>query len=337
MKILITGMTSQQANPNSTKRGKNFTGLLVHALQEAGHQVDWRSPSIETTKGELGRYDSVIVGVAPITSLGANRAYGALSTIWHLWEDHRLTLLVDGPDPRKIRGSLLAIQKKPENITKRFFSYRLEYEAAAEPRNTARLLDAAELLRDDAWPMTVGPRLPWQRITEMKGLLDPSPNVHLINLDRYVFDEAAAPPPPAATRHPVWAYETGTAHRWLRTQNVTWETGSIGKNVRANADKIATEQLRQVSGCLIAPTRFGTWWNTRYAQALSQGAPVFTDWTESSELGPEWSQLPGQFETWGHAHRQALGRAQLDSYRSAIDVQDKVKDLEFAITSGRVS
>lgn len=337
MRCFVTGMTAQQANPASVKRGANFTGLLVRALKERGHEVDWHDPSVEMSKGALGRYDSVIVGMAPITSLGANRTYGALSTIWHLWEDPRLALLVDAPDPHKIRGSLEAIMKKPENLTKTFFSYRLEYAAAVESRNASRLLDTVELLKDDAWPMTVGPRLPWQQIMQMRGLLSPSPNVHLINLDRMVLDDAPTLPSAIALRLPVWAYEPSTSHRWLRTQNVTWDTGSIAKNVRMDSDKVAFDQLRQVSGCLVAPTRHGTWWNTRYAQALSQGVPVFSDWTETSLLGPEWGQLPGQFETWDQPQRTALAHAQLRSYRNAIAVQDRVEDLEFALTSGRTA
>lgn len=337
MKVLLCGMSAQQSNPASMRRGANFAGLLVRALEEGGHTVDWRNPSIEMTKGDLSRYDSVIVGVSAITSLGANRTYGALSTIWHLWEDRRLSLLIDGPDPRKITASLDAIAKKPERLTKSFFSYRLEYEAAVQPRNTARLRDAVELLREDTWPTTVGPRLPWQQRTEMVGLPRKVPNQYLINLDRFVFGDAPPPPPVSATRLPVWAYETGTTHRWLRTQNVTWDTGSIAGNVRAGADKVAMEQLRQVAGCLVAPSRTGTWWNTRYAQALSQGTPVFTDWEESSLLGPEWGQLPGQFELWLQPQRHALAQAQLQSYQHAISVQDRVTDLESALTQGRAA
>lgn len=336
MKVLITGMTAQQANPASVKRGMNFTGLVVRALQERGHDVDWHNPTVNAKRADFDYYDAVVVGIAPITGLGSNRAYGALSTIQTLWESSRLSLLVDAPDPVKIVGSLNSIQKNPSNLLKEFFSYRLEYMEARHDRNAERLHEAVELLAEGRWPVTIGPRLPWQQVMQMHGLPQVGENAHLINLDRYVFDDAPECPPSGQPRHPVWAYEASdTNKRWLRTQNATWETGTLAKNVRVDTDKVALEQLRQVSGCLIAPTRTGTWWSTRYAQALSQGAPVFTEWSESQLLGPEWAQLPSLVETWSPTQRAALHAAQLASYRDAINLQDRVEDLESALTMGR--
>lgn len=333
----MTGMTAQQANPKSVKRGVNFAGLVVRALTESGHEVDWHNPTVNATKKDYDQYDSVIVGVAPITGLGSNRTYGALSAIHTLWDDPKLTLMVDAPDPAKIQGSLNAIRKQPENLLKEFFSYRLEYMEAKHERNSWRLRDAVEFLDSDPWPVTIGPRLPWQQVMQMRGLLTASPNVHLINLDRYIFEDAPPPPTLGMIRHPVWAYEASTSTRWLKGQNLTWEVGALAKNVRAETDKVAIEQLRQVSGCIVAPTRHGTWWNTRYAQALSQGIPVFTDWAETSLLGPEWAQLPSLVETWSQPQRAALHKAQLGSYQSTIELQDHVSYLEMMLTSGRAA
>lgn len=338
MKVLLVGMTAQQSNPKSVRRGLNFAGLVARTLQDDGHDVDWRDPDVEMSKGTLGRYDSVIVGVAPITSLGANRTYGALSTIWHLWDDARLTLLVDAPDPSKITASFTAIRKQPANLTKKFFSYRKQYSLAAEPRTNSRLLDTVELLADDRWPATLTPRLPWQQRTPAVGLPDSAAeSTFPVNLDHLVIQDMPQAPSSRTDRLPVWGYEHGSDTRWRRDQNVSWDVGSLVKNTRVDADKAAIEQLRQISGLLIAPTRTGTWWSTRHAQALSQGCPVFTAWEESQLIGPAWAMLPGQFELLSREQRVKLHSEQVRQYLDELKVRRPLETIKDALTSERTA
>lgn len=315
MKILIVGMTAQQSNPASHQRVANFTGYLRQAMRDQGYDTWWQNPEINM---DLDSWDHVVVGVAPITSLGANRAYGALSIIERLWDSQKLTLLVDAPDPVKIEASLSAILDTPENLTKPFFSYRKEYTTATDPKTHLRLLKAVSLLRDGVWPQTVVPRLPWTTASTVDSQLPTGATSRLtmLGLDHYVFDDWDSEP--AALKNPIWAFEPSSDGRWLRRQAVTWETKEIPRSSRTEADTHAINLLRSSSGCLIAPTRHSTWWNTRYAMSLAQGVPVFTNWQETAELGPAWSGLPGVFEYTPAGTRQEHAAAQREAYTTAI-------------------
>ena len=97
--VLITGMTASQASPASLKRFRSFGGLVADVLLQSGH-----SGVIAPLAGNLDQYDSILVGLAPILSLGANNAYTALRLIDLLTSqnDPRLRFFVDAPTPAHI-------------------------------------------------------------------------------------------------------------------------------------------------------------------------------------------------------------------------------------------
>jgi hypothetical protein len=78
-------MSAPQASSSANLKNLSFAGLINMALTDAGHEVVWASPSVYMTEETLNEFDAVVVGVSPITSMGANRVYGALNVIQTMW------------------------------------------------------------------------------------------------------------------------------------------------------------------------------------------------------------------------------------------------------------
>ena len=316
MKVLITGMTSTQVNPISHLRSPNFVGLMVQQFVDFGVQVDWKEPSVGWDDAWLKRYDSVIVGVSPLTGMGANRAYGALNVLERMWDDPRLRLVVDAPDPLKMESANQAIVDHPKNLTKDFFSYRKEYsKVLSDSELRARLIQAADHLCNDPWPTTIVPQLPWQTEQQFRVQLPKAPRLHLMNLDHLLLE---AFPARGLERHKVWSREPGSHPSWGRRSDVTWPVHHLPRNHRKDVTSDVITQLAQSSGCLIDPSKTGTWWSSRYAMALSQRTPICTDWHESQFLSSAWVHLPSSIEHMSDEKRELVADEQYASYAAAV-------------------
>jgi hypothetical protein len=80
MKILMTGFTALQINSTNRSIQKiDVPASIVKALEEAGHEVDWR----KVTPGEdLSSYDVAWINLAPMNSLNARQ--GAMGSLYVL-------------------------------------------------------------------------------------------------------------------------------------------------------------------------------------------------------------------------------------------------------------
>lgn len=317
MRLLLTGMTSQQTNLQSHRKSVNFCGLLWEAFRQNGHEVYWQDPSVNSSVEDLREFDHVIVGVAPLTALGANRAYGALSIIERLWSSPKLKLLVDAPEPMKITTSLQAVLEHPENLTKDFFSYRKEYGLAKSPEVSKRLLEAVRLLHvsGDAWPWTLVPGLPWMSDAEVYQQLPigAKDRVQFVNLDALLFERYDNPEDRARVHH--WAYEKGTKSGWLKSQLLSAPVKELPHTFRVETNSLTIQQLETSIGCLVGAHRSSSWWSPRFAMSLSQRTPVFTDWRATSQLGDVWSTLPSALEVMTDAERRVVAAEQHQTYR----------------------
>jgi len=294
VKILLTGMTSAQCNPRAHEMTGNYPGYLAHALRRVGHEVDHRDPAIGD---DLSSYDSIIVGIAPLGSLGANRAYGALDTIGRLLDDPRLRLLVDAPEPEKVGVSLNHMLADEEKLFKPFFSYRKQYALASTPEVRETLLTTVDYLANDTWPRTIVPALPWSLTASIGGRLPEGARerIDLVSVDLWVL--AASEVEVQRREKPdYWSYETSTWAKWLPRQHVSWDVVTIPRSHRTRSDADALRVIAESRGCLIGADKQGLWWNTRFGQALAQRVPIFTDWSEAQYLSSSFAVLPANYE-----------------------------------------
>ncbi len=324
MKILVTGMTSRQANPRAAERAQNFTGLLVAALQVEPNEVHWREPDVTWTREYLDDYDHVIVGVSPLLSLASNRAYGALNVIGHMWDDGPLTLLLDTPDAKKVATNLKVVSANPETLTKRFFSYRKGYAQACVATKRAHLVRTVEVLATSDWPTTIVPALPWQtqdsRVFEPVKTLVGEGKLALVTPDAFIAPLTL----PLSAKRRRWAVESMKSD-WYRRLDIEWPVEALTGSAWQN-DKHAEKVLANSAATLIEPTRSGAFWTTRYRQSLLANDPVYSDWVETMALGDSWSRLPASIESLSATDLVVLAYTQLEEYMARVPSESELYD-----------
>lgn len=312
-RILLTGMTSSHTSDVTNKRSLGYAGVINSVLVSAGHDVAWADPEITWDEAYFDAYDAVVCGLSPLTSLTANRVYGALNAIDALYDSNRLTLFIDAPEPSLIATSLRSVYTKPENLTKELYIKRKHFADAAEPENSKRLHSAVQRLIEDEWPITMYPGLPWKAASFMASMPFGLENRLLsMNLDGCLVDRVSED---NMERESHWVADSasspwvsGVAQGLVRTVNPL--VSGITKT-----DILVRTQLLQSSGVLISPhKRSGTWWTPLYAHAMNTSTPIATEWRESSNIGPAWNLLASQIEAMSPADRKVVSTEQRDEY-----------------------
>lgn len=316
-KVLITGMSAAQASRAANARTRSFTGVLEATLRECGHQVIWEVPSLDWNKQFLDQFDSVVVGLAPITSLSANYCYGGLHVITEMLGDPRLTIVVDSPLPGQIEASLKSVLAAPQTLTKDFYFNRRGFQQVNNDAARTRLLGTIERLLTNEWPTTIYPSLPWHDLTEIKKKFLPNAGEKLvgINLDSLII----GPKVGLAERRLKWsADQPGSTWTEKVAANLIYPVSPMKWNKGWN-DTLVEEQIGRSTGVLISPhKKDGTWWTYRYTQALSTGTPVVTPWTEAVRIDESWGILASTIETLSAQERDSIATRQRESYLAAV-------------------
>lgn len=318
-KILLTGMTSSQASRAANHRSVAFAGRVFDSLINTEDCIIWwQDPDLTWDRLDFEYFDAVLVGVAPITSLAANRTYGALHIINTLYEDPRLSLFIDAPNPGQITSSLRAIQRTPGNLTKPFYSNRPHFEAAGLPTVTDHLLQSVDRLLSGDWPTTLYPSLPWGN----RSLAEQVPNGAYNSFIGLNLDYTLAHVPKIATAERAgqsWMSDTKQS-KWLDRATATLKAPIDPMKInKGTSDEEVGRRLNTAVGALISPQKNGeTWWSSRYSQAINLGVPVATEWRDSSRIGPAWDVLPSQIEDMSPRERGSLAREQQRQYTDAI-------------------
>lgn len=321
-KILLTGMTASQSSPRANSKALAFAGVMNKVLVDNGHEVSWVDPSVTMTKEELDSYDVVLVGIAPITSMSANRVYGALSIIDLMWTSPKLTIFVDTPNVSQIAVSFNAMLTKPENFVKSFYSYRKQYSLVVSDQSLiSRLMEIVSRLNSGIWPNTIYPALPWKKQRDnLKLPKQAIDSVTAINLDSYLLCE---PVVDDSIRRDKWLIDHATDWTKKIVGTIAFATFPMKWN-KGNNDADVFEQMSRSAGVIITShKKDGTWWSYRYIQALNAGTPVVTDWQESQSIGAEWAVLASAIESMPQGSRNLISKAQMDLYKNAIPSREQ--------------
>jgi hypothetical protein len=326
-KILLTGMSAAQASRKANARSLSFAGVLEKSLSNAGHDVLWEVPSITWTKEFLDQFDSVIVGISPLTSLSANYCYGGLHVITELLNDKRLTLLVDSPQPGQITASLKSIAANPHTFTKDFYVNRQGFHQASQDAVRRRLLATIERLLTADWPTTIYPSLPWQDALAVSNQLSQctSQNLVGINLDA----ELLAPAHYEVDRRLKWSADSSNSPWVEKVSTGLVYPVSLMKWNKGWSDDLVEEQIARSTGVLITPhKKDGTWWTYRYIQAMNTTTPIASLWTETVKIGQSWGNLAANIEALSQDERNTIATKQREEYLAAIpSLDDAQKNL----------
>jgi hypothetical protein len=334
MKILFTGMGSHHCKrPDNT----SFFTLLSDFLSEYA-EVVWASPSMSWKKEDLEKYDQIIFGFLPPTSLSANKIYGALNVLGLMFDSPKLKLVVDSPQIWQYKNSLSAVIKNPSILFSNFYSKREGYEAAT--RNTSIVDRACSHMRVSEWPTILYPGLPWnsnEKISNLLGFGSAETTVG-ISLDPLHIE----PEPARIGRKDYWALENQKS-TWLESLNKSLtfplEPTKIG---RKTDDSYALEIIRDGMGLLLPPQERNstTWWNYRMIQAMNTSTPISTYWPDTVGYSPSWGMLAYQIEDMSPSQRQILASTQrnfyLESLPSREETKKELKDLLLNSTKERI-
>ena len=323
MKVLITGSTANQTNPQSHERSMNFAGMMRDHLVSRGISVVWQEPHYEM---DVSEYDRILVGLNSPLALGSSKMYPTLWLINSLWGDSRLVLFLDSPDPNNITRALSSIERNPKSFTKEFFSNRRGFEEAVhDMRIRSSIFSAMNKLSKEEWPKTVVPAFPWTKEEDIARELPSSAwngsNLKLVNLDLDIFenlDVITAYAGIPSIRQDKWYYERGGNKSWIRKNKGRSPVFSLNNSHRENLRSYHLEALGSAQGFIHAPCRRELiWWTPKVALATSQGAPIVTG-KSASTLSPLWSVSASGLELMKPTTRMSLALQQRSSYLDGI-------------------
>jgi hypothetical protein len=315
MKILLTGATAAQVSATKNKDVLTFAGLVNRALIDGGHDVTWIEPSVNMSKDYLDEFDSVVVGLAPPTSTGAHRIYGALSVAQYASELGSLRIMIDAPEPRKLWYGLRTIYNKPEELTKDFYAKRREYSSVLNEDVLDRLHSAVTGLYERPWAKTIYPKFPWMSFPSVSSYIPQTSSSNLVglSLDSWVLENREFQT--ESVESDYWAVDVYNSS-WTKAMEQTISGRTVPTHAtKWQSDEIALETIRKSIGCLVSTYYRGDpWWSPALAQAISVSTPVVTDWRLSSYLGAPWSLLASNVEEMTPSQRYALSYQQYDTY-----------------------
>jgi len=323
MKVLVTGMASSHTKPSTNT---SFFGTLVKAV-ETFATVEWATPSVTWTKEFLEQYDSVVVGIVPPTSLGANKVYGAMHVINELYDSPKLTLVVDNPQLWQFKASLSSVARDVSTIFTDFYSKRREYKIASNPEISSGIQKAADKLLNLPWPKTIYPELPWKTASEISKFISTEGSDKLVgvNLDSMLIDEPIEAKSPA----PIWVADSPSSV-WTKKIEKLLSLPTIPvKSAARDTDDQVFDRISSSFGLLVAPQErgVGTWWSYRYIQALNANVPVVSDWRDTGALSNNWYVLGSTLEESTPEERLAVARAQREDYIKSIPTKSEALSL----------
>jgi len=334
MKILFTGMGSHHCKKPSNV---SFFSILDSFLSQYG-EVVWKSPDVSWTRDDLEKYDQIIFGMLPPTSLSANKLYGALHVLGLMFDSPKLKLVVDSPQVWQYKNSIAASVKNPSILFGNFYAKREGYQKVL--KNPAIVEKAVAHMLVSEWPTIIYPSLPWNSDEKISSILGFGTKNKVIGLN---FDSLyIEPESPRIGRKDYWSVEN-IKSSWIDTLNKSTvfpkEPTKLG---RKTDDNYALETIRSGIGLILPPQERNstTWWNYRIIQALNTSTPIATYWQDTKNFSDSWSLLPYQIEDMSPAQRQQLASTQRGVYLEALpsnkELQDEIEKILIVSTLERI-
>jgi hypothetical protein len=322
-------MTSPQSSRRLNSKSLFFSGAIEKILEKNGHRVDWLDLTIEMSKKHVDEYDVILLGVAPVLSITANKPYGVLSMIDTLWGDDRLKFIVDTPSPGSITSNLRAVRKDQKRLFSEFYYARKQYEAAVlNAKAYSKILNAVDRMAEDRWPETLYPQMPWTDLETIASKLPQGAkeSVTGVCVDSHYISKRVPMPTAAVTNN--WVVDTKST-KWAASTISSLRFPHLLMKTRKSSDDDAVSRMIASSfGALISPNNDGSLsWSTRWVQSMNSGTPVVSDWKITSSIGSSWSHLAAGVEEMSMIDRYELSVTQMAEYVNSIPSEDSVTNL----------
>lgn len=322
MKILMTGMSSSHCSVSSNV---TFFNTLYKIFSEFA-EVTICTPKLSWTRADLQKFDAVILGMAPPTSLSANNIYGALHVLDLMYESTKLRLVVDSPQIWQYKNSLGSFKKDPNQIFRPLYENRRDYKQVQVSRSDVAA-SVADKMKSLKWPKTYIPLLPWGTVESAAESLRFISADRLVGLkiDSYLLSKK----PNTAIEKTSWAVDNPKSQWWKTLAKLTQKSSLPLKTTNRVDDFIVDSVISSALGVVITPQdrKVGTWWSYRYPQAISLGTPVVTYWQDTHDFHESWAVLAYQVEDMPEYDRQKLAEEQYLAYESALPSREEIIDV----------
>jgi hypothetical protein len=301
------------------RRTVSFTSLLYDAFESLGHEVFLTRPHLNYTKDYLDQYDLIFVGLASPSSLSAHYSYGAFAIANKAKELGKLRLIIDAPEPQKIKTTIRDFYTGTDDFYKDFYSKRVQYDKASTPENKEQILAFVDYLHNEKWPQTYVPSMPW---FSKKFIIDSLPNldesaVVPLCFDRALIDESEDRISPVYTSY--WCADNPKSAWTKKISNSLTLPIYNTRNNNYSTNEMVIDKMKNSVGTLISTYKGGdAWWSIAISQSLIAGVPVVTEWRHTAELGAEWAYLPSTIEEMSPEERRIVAQNQKDFYREAV-------------------
>lgn len=305
-KILITGATASQHSKEANFRNIRFSGLLQKSLESSTTSVVMASASLESIQDD---YDKYIIGLAPFTSMSANKIYEALSLLNNVSD--KSTVFLDAPDPHLVAKSFDSILKNPSIITKEIYRKRTGHQKTLGDKEFSdSVLGGIDKFLQGNFSVIV-PSLPYFKYTQ-DYLKIPTNNLIELNFDSYL---ASIEYKNTEGSGKYWLTDS-TTNSWTRKISETIANPILNvKRSHYDANVDLVDRMSSACGYLLATHyRDFPWWSANTMFALSCGIPVVSDWTHTSVMGEDWRHLPHTLESMSTDERKNLAARQKLSY-----------------------
>lgn len=324
-KVLITGATSSQYSIDAHKRSARFAGLLNSAINFQGVYSELKSLPVDSTEKDIKDYSSVIVGLAPVSSLSANKFYASINTLSNAIKENKHQIFFDAPEPHTIFQSYKSVLKNPSILTKDLYSAREGYQRVVNDSSfRTSVLETLEYLLEGNYDI-IYPSLPYYSPTRGSyGVPTGKGSFTGLNFDSLFADTFNVS---IKEKSKYWLVESPNT-KWAK--DIALNVAKPVIPVRRNAYDTESDYIARMQnsfGYLNGTYKNDTlWWSPNIMLALSCGIPVFSDWRHTGELGLHWSGLPHSVEDITYEERCSLAMSQKVRYLGALpDWQESSK------------
>ena len=291
MRIFLTGSTSTQTRNKTNIRVFSLTAALATGIQAVGNKLTWGPPDPDNEAKDLKDYDLVLVGLAPVNSLGARWAAAACGLIAKCWrEGVPVMVFVDDWKVREAQAGLRRFHHHPDKL--------LEYVGRIQNTkyvpwirdNVDLVLEAIHRMHDDVWPPALTCLFPWgnhdmiREKTTMYEMawVDPSA----------VVPEWPIHKPSDEDRSREWILAGLSRYEeWRDSLGAQWPIqcyGNMAAKIYPNMveDKMPNRYAQSWGVlCHKYPHAGSGWWRNRFPFAIQAGSILWGDPAEMAGLG----------------------------------------------------
>lgn len=329
MKILLTGMTKMQANRPRRREYNTSINALYHAIQEAGHDVDWRPLEFNE---KLTEYRLVILGLGTVSEFSCTYLYESLlatraSNVLYLVNDWKANATIKLIQETDVFRDFVFKNNTGNRLPGRLIS---KNEDRIE-RCRAKMFRGRQLMGPffDGWGdrTIITDGTPFKRINEF----DPS----AFYLQRW----GKVKTTDDVKREERWIYGALSDYsKWHGRLDASWPIVGFNKKTFVPEEQLVRDFYATSWGILFPRYKASGsgWWRARYCHAILCRNVIYGDSSEFLGLPEDFHMHIGTIEKATERTRRTFADYQRSTLRSHIPDWSKVVENVDSIVKGAV-